>query len=106
VTGQDIEAAVVLLEGIFLLKRELTRLYDRALWIDCSFETALTRALDRAQEGLPSDETVRAYRAIYFPEQELYFQMDAPREAADGLFVNDPLLSPETAPSAAASDGG
>jgi uridine kinase len=97
---------VVLLEGIFLLKRELTGLYDRALWIDCSFETALTRALSRSQEGLPPSETGSAYRTIYFPAQELHFERDAPREAADEVLVNDSRLEPETASVAPASEGG
>jgi uridine kinase len=34
---------VVLLEGIFLFTRQLRRLYDLTVWIDCSFETALQR---------------------------------------------------------------
>ena len=97
---------VVLLEGIFLLKRELTSLYDRTLWVDCGFETALARALSRAQEGLPPAETVRAYRTIYFPAQELHFERDTPRESADAVLANDPRLETETASLAPASDGG
>ena len=48
---QDVD--VILLEGIFLLKREFQQSYDLSVWIDCTFETALERALQRAQEGLP-----------------------------------------------------
>jgi hypothetical protein len=42
---------VVVVEGIYLLKRELRAHHDVSLWIDCSFETALERALAREQEG-------------------------------------------------------
>ena len=42
----DVE--VIVLEGIFLLKREFRALYDLAFWVECSFETALARALRRA----------------------------------------------------------
>src|ERR1051326_5042633 len=38
---------VIILEGIFLLKQELRRHYDFALWIDCTFEKALDRAIVR-----------------------------------------------------------
>jgi uridine kinase len=84
---------VLLLEGIFLLKRELRDgRYDLAAWIDCSFETALERALARAQEGLPPDATVRAYETVYFPAQRLHLARDRPRAAADLRVVNDPRL--------------
>ncbi len=84
---------VILLEGIFLLRRALQPRYDLSLWVDCSFETALERAVARAQEGLAPDETERAYRAIYFPAQELHLLRDRPREAAGAILANDPRLS-------------
>jgi len=84
---------VVVLEGIYLLKRELQGHYDLAVWIECTFETALRRALARAQEGLSPAETVEAYQTIYFPAQEIHLLRDDPRGAADLIVTNDPLLS-------------
>ncbi len=81
---------VILVEGIYLLKRELRPRDDRALWLDCSFDTALERALARSQEGLSRDETIRAYRTLYFPAQEIHFERDRPREGADAVIANDP----------------
>jgi uridine kinase len=81
---------VVLVEGIFLFKRALRAAFDLRLWIDCSFETALERALARAQEGLPPAETIRAYRTIYFPAQRIHFERDHPRAAANAIISNDP----------------
>src|SRR5262249_4069049 len=52
------DVKVILLEGIFLLKRELRSRYDLALWIDCSFDEALERAITRNQEGLPEAELI------------------------------------------------
>ncbi len=43
---------IILLEGIYLLKLEYRDHYDVSIWIDCSFDTALKRAVARAQEGL------------------------------------------------------
>ena len=80
---------VVLLEGIYLLRRDLRRHYDFALWVDCSFETALARALGRSQEGLTPEETVDAYSRIYFPAQKIHFREDDPRGSADCVFRND-----------------
>lgn len=89
------EVDVVLVEGIFIFKRPYRPLFDMALWIGCTFETALERALVRAQEGLPPAETRKAYETIYFPAQRLHLERDDPLGAADGVIPNDPrLLAP------------
>ena len=80
---------VILLEGIYLLKRRFQGLYDLSIWVDCAFETALERAIRRGQEGLPPEQTARAYEAIYFPAQRLHFEQDGPREAASIVYRND-----------------
>lgn len=83
---------VIVLEGIFLLKRQFQWRYDLSFWVHCSFETALERAIARAQERLPEAETVAAYRQIYFPAQEVHFERDDPQTAATGTTINDPRL--------------
>jgi uridine kinase len=83
------ELDVILLEGIFLLKGPFQAYYDLSVWIECSFETALERALARAQEGLPPEVTAEAYRNIYFPAQEIHFRRDDPRRAAMLIVNND-----------------
>lgn len=85
---------VIVLEGIYLLKRPYQRHYDLSYWIECTFDTALERAISRAQEGLPPEETVRAYRTIYFPAQEIHLQRDDPRATATVVLNNDPRLGP------------
>ena len=47
---------VVLVEGTFIFKQAHRSYFDIAVWIDCSLETALERALRRGQEGLPLPE--------------------------------------------------
>jgi uridine kinase len=86
---------MIVLEGIYLLKRAFRPYYDWTVWLDCTFETALERALQRRQEGLPPDETTRAYQTIYFPAQELHFRLDEPRSIAETILINDPRLVPE-----------
>ena len=89
---QDVD--VIVLEGIYLLKRAYRLHYDLSCWIECSFETALERALSRGQEGLPPEETVRAYRTIYFPAQEIHLQRDDPKGAVTLIVNNDARLGP------------
>ena len=94
---------VILLEGIFLLKQAFQSYYDLSCWIDCSFDTALERAIARGQEGLSPEETARAYRGIYFPAQEIHFRRDNPRAAATVIFNNDTQLTVSAAPPSQAS---
>ena len=56
---QDVD--VILLEGIFLLGRSLRANYDLAFWIECSFETALARALQRNQEKLSPQKDIETF---------------------------------------------
>lgn len=81
---------IILAEGIFLFKHEYRSLFDLAIWVDCSLPTALARALERAQEGLPPAKTIAAYETIYFPAQKIHFEQDNPRATADLIFDNDP----------------
>jgi uridine kinase len=84
---------VILLEGIFLLKRQFQSYYDASFWIDCAFETALERALRRSQEGLAPAETVRAYQSIYFPAQRIHIRQDDPMSSATAIVINDPRIN-------------
>ena len=84
---------IILVEGIFLLKREYRDHFDLTIWVDCSFETAMKRAVQRAQEGLPPDETRRAYETIFFPAQHLHFRRESPHAAAGFIINNDRALT-------------
>jgi uridine kinase len=92
-TYQFEDVDVILLEGIFLFKRAYRAHFDLALWVECTFDTALERALGRGQEHLPPAETIRAYETIYFAAQRLHLERDRPRAAADLILLNDPRLS-------------
>jgi len=83
------DVSVILVEGIFLFKPQYRKYFDLAIWIDCSFPTALARAIDRGQEGLSAANTIAAYDTIYFPAQRIHLTQDKPRENADLIFEND-----------------
>ena len=82
-------AGITLVEGIFLFKQAYRNVFDLAIWVDCSFSTALARALQRRQEGLPPAQTIAAYETIYFPAQRIHFERDDPRAAADLVLDNN-----------------
>src|SRR5262245_40016528 len=81
--------SVIVVEGIFLFKPQYRQLFDLAIWVDCSFATALARAIDRDQEGLSAANTIAAYERIYFPAQRIHLAQDKPRENADLIIEND-----------------
>jgi uridine kinase len=80
---------IVLLEGIFLFKVRYCEYFDLKIWVECSFQTALRRAIARGQEGLPPLETQYGFETIYFPAQGIHFDRDDPRRAADLILQND-----------------
>jgi uridine kinase len=80
---------IILLEGIFLFQPRFLPHFDLTMWIDCPFETALERAVTRSQEGLTREDTVKAYGTIYFPAQQIHFELDHPQTIADITFSND-----------------
>ena len=79
---------IILLEGIFIFKRAFVRHFDLRIWIECSFETALERAVARGQENLSPAATMSAYERIYFPAQRVHFETDDPISSADVLCSN------------------
>lgn len=73
---------VILLEGIFIFRREFASRFDLRIWVECPFEVAMGRALARNQEGL-SPEAVRAdYERVYFPAQRHHMSRDQPGAGA------------------------
>jgi uridine kinase len=80
---------VIVVEGVYLFKQAHRGCFDLAVWIDCSWQTALERAIARGQEGLSTEETIQAYRTIYFPAQEIHFARDNPRGTANMILPND-----------------
>ncbi len=80
---------ITLVEGIFLFKQAYRSLFDLAIWVECSFPTALARAIERGQEGLTPAKTIAAYETIYFPAQRIHFERDNPRASVDLIYDND-----------------
>lgn len=83
------EIDIILLEGIFLFKPAYRDHFDLKVWIECSFERALQRALTRQQEGLSQADTIQAYEKIYFSAQRIHLERDQPAKAADIVLPND-----------------
>lgn len=87
--------AVLLFDGVFLLRPELNALWDYRIFVQVDFEVALQRAMIRDQELFGSSEAVRArYLQRYIPGQQLYFQAVNPQELADVIVENNDSVQP------------
>jgi uridine kinase len=79
---------ILLIEGILLFKKKYLSYYDYRIWIDCSFETGLKRAIKRNVEKLDEESLILDYQIFYYAAQQLHFEKDNPQDAANIIFVN------------------
>jgi uridine kinase len=88
--------AILLFDGVFLLRSELRPLWDFSIFVQTDFDEIVRRAEARDRELMGGVEAVRErYGARYIPGQELYFSRCAPQEHADVLIDNTDVSRPE-----------
>jgi uridine kinase len=82
--------AVLLFDGVFLLRPELVDRWDLRVFVSATFEQTLDRARirDRALLGSTA-EVERYFRRRYIPAQHLYFATVRPTDHADIVVHND-----------------
>ncbi len=73
---------VVLVEGVYTMRRELTDLYDLTIWVECPRAIRLARGVARDGEKARS-----VWEQDWMPKEDNYVKTHLPRERAD-LFVN------------------
>jgi len=83
------EIDVLLIEGILLFQEKLLSHYDYKVWIDCSFETGMQRAINRNIEKLDDQQLIHDYNTYYYPAEQYHFEKDNPKEKADFIFNNN-----------------
>ena len=89
------EVAVLVFDGIFLLRPELLARWDLRIFVSVGFDETLRRALTRDGALFGSQEQVeRRYRSRYIPAQRLYLAAARPTEAADVVVCNDDPARP------------
>src|SRR6266498_1517390 len=86
------EIDVLLIEAIFLFQEKYLDYYDFKVWIECSFETGLKRAIQRNVEKLEAEQLIQDNNTYYYPAQRYHFEKDDPKAHADFIYFNDDLL--------------
>jgi uridine kinase len=87
--------AVLLLDGVFLLRPELADRWDLSIFVSAAFGQILDRARIRDLARLGSAaEVERRFRTRYIPAQKLYFATVCPADHADIVVHNDEPWQP------------
>jgi uridine kinase len=82
--------AILLFDGVFLLRPELDDLWDVRIFVEAAFAVILQRALQRDLALFGDAETTRLrYERRYIPGQRLYLELVRPRERAEIVVDNN-----------------
>lgn len=77
------EGSVVLIEGIFLQREELSQVFDYMIYIDVPEAERLKRVLKRDGYIGTTDDIKEKYENRYFPAERFYVNKYSPSELAD-----------------------
>jgi uridine kinase len=84
------DGAVLLFEGVFLLRPVLAGFWDLSIFVDVSPDEAMRRALTRDVDLFGTADAVsERYRLRYVPAQQLYRAEACPTVRADVVIDND-----------------
>jgi uridine kinase len=86
--------AVLVFDGVFLLRPELIDRWDLGIFVSTAFEKTLDRAVIRGGQTSPAAEVERRWRERYIPSQQFYFATVHPTDLADIVVHNDEPQSP------------
>jgi uridine kinase len=87
--------AVLLFDGVFLLRPELIDRWDLRIFVSVAFEETVDRARIRDRALYDSaTEIERRWRRRYIPAQQRYFATVRPADRADIIVRNDELQRP------------
>ncbi|MBW6466752.1 MAG: hypothetical protein K0B06_09635 [Brevefilum sp.] len=88
--------AILVMDGIFLLRPRLMPYWDLTLYLDVDFTHSKARGIQRDAAFYGSMEAAKQrYRQRYIPGQQLYHQEAQPLDKADILIDNNDLEAPE-----------
>jgi uridine kinase len=86
--------AVLVFDGVFLQRPELSDRWDLRVFVATAFDTTVERALIRERGALTPADIERRWRERYIPSQQFYFAAVRPAEKADIIVHNDDLQHP------------
>lgn len=87
--------AVLLFDGVFLMRPELSDCWDFRIFVEADFEETVRRACRRDLSLFGSAEaTLERYKKRYIPGQQFYLQTVQPQKLADVVIINTDVGNP------------
>ncbi|WP_259415776.1 hypothetical protein [Bacillus toyonensis] len=87
---------VLIVDGTFLLKKDVEHLFDCTIFIDTDFEIARKRGAKRETEAFGSyEEAEKMFLNRYHAACKMYIDEHNPKECANVIFKNSDLGNPE-----------
>jgi uridine kinase len=75
---------IVLVEGVFLLRKELYQWWDLTVWLEVDTSVIMNRAIKRDKEYFGDERTVQhVYENRCLPAQDYHIRRDLPKQNAD-----------------------
>jgi uridine kinase len=90
------EDAILIVDGTFLQRTELSNQWDATVFVRTSVETSEARGLGRDMERLGGEEAAKdLYARRYRPAYTLYERLSEPERRCDAIVDNDDLTRPQ-----------
>lgn len=87
---------VLIVDGTFLLKKDVEYLFDYKIFVDTDFEIARKRGAKRETEAFGSyEEAEKMFLNRYHAACKMYIDEHNPKSCADVVFQNSDLGNPE-----------
>ncbi|MDF9557856.1 hypothetical protein P5757_12275 [Bacillus tropicus] len=87
---------VLIVDGTFLLKKDVAHLFDYKIFVDTDFEIARKRGARRETEAFGSyEEAEKMFLNRYHAACKMYIEEHNPKDCADVVFRNSDLAKPE-----------
>lgn len=90
--------AILLFDGVFLLRPELTQYWDFSIFLDVDFRISVPRAVRRDisdnDRNWDANTLRKRYKYRYVPGQRLYFQQAKPKQQASIIVDNNDYWNP------------
>ena len=90
--------AILLFDGVFLLRPELREYWDFSIFVDANFDVSVPRAVRRdvarSNGKLDWETTFAKYNQRYVPGQQIYLAKSNPKSVADVVVDNTILDKP------------
>lgn len=77
------QGSIILLEGIFLQRKEIREYFDYVIYLDVPKEVRLNRVINRDKYIGNSEEIKSKYERRYFPAEDKYIEEYSPIQNAD-----------------------